>query len=208
MRFPWKWAGLALPVAVLFACERQPAPTAAAASVTSYAGPTAADFMNNPDNGNPRFYRYQSDFGISWSDPTSGLRATHWTFPAQAGCGDWPQGVMDVQEVALDLTDPLAGRVLANAVGDVWIKVRDTNQAGDCFGSLLVAEGPGTLHYTDNDEYAFLPNDRSSLNGFGYMATGTLTTPDGRTVKYSGHLRMAYDPDLNTAKGSAQVNLH
>jgi hypothetical protein len=207
MRFPWKWAALALPVSLLVACSEQPT-TTPETGIRSVAGPMAADFMNNPDNGNPRIYRNQVDFGVSWSDPTTGLRATHWTFEAQAGCGDWPSGVMDLQEVSSDPTDFFASRVNANGLAKVWIKVRDTNQPGDCFGNLLVAEGPGTLHYTDNDEYAYVPNDRNSKDAYGFMGQGTLTTPEGRNVQYSGHWRSVYDPDVGTQTLNLQVVLH
>lgn len=44
---------------------------------------------------------------------------------------------------------------------------------GTCYGATRVAEGWGSLHYTDNDLFSpFNPGD-DSTDSFGFMARGT-----------------------------------
>jgi len=77
---------LALILLVLLACGQEP----------TAIGPNGPEFdwMNNPDIGNLRVTRYgATDFAVSWTDPSTGLRATHMTFPLLATCG--PQVVLD-----------------------------------------------------------------------------------------------------------------
>ena len=154
----------------------------------------AFDFSNNPDNGNPRVYRYQDEFAIAWTDPKSGLRVTHWSsrFLETPGCGNFEGGgPIAFQEVGLrDLDDLFASQIHANVMGDVWIIVRDLNTPGDCFGAALVAEGWGSVHYTDNDVFGLDPA-HPNTNAWGYMSNGVLTAPDGDAVRYSGHARIA-----------------
>lgn len=146
----------------------------------------AFDWMNNPDNGNIRIRRYQTGFAISWTDPTTGLRATHTTFPLSATCG--PLSVLDpvdVQDVGL-LTDP---KVHQNLNGPVWIIIRDVTQSGTCFGNKLIGQGTGQIHYTDNDFFGPGPEGGNS-DAFGFMAQGDVTpTGGGAQLHYNGALR-------------------
>jgi hypothetical protein len=206
MRPQWKVLVLALPAAMLAACNEQPAAPAQQTHAL------VANFTNNPDNGNPKIFRGTTGFfAISWSDNTNGLRASHWTYQASAGCGDTPAGgYLDFQELTkLDPNDTAATRYMANAKGPVWIRVRDLNNPGDCFGDgTLVASGWGTLHYTDNDETGGGSN-RNNTNAFGFTAQGTLTTVDGKQVNYSGHSNCTWrDLDPSTLRCTNQVNLH
>jgi len=191
--------------AVVVACSEQ------ATSPQPRTPAIAADFMNNPDNGNPRILRGVYDFAASWTDPSNGLRATHWTYQAVEGCGDTPDGgLVGWQEVAtFDANDFLASRFIANAKGMVWIRIRDLTTPGDCFGARLVATGWGTLHYTDNDEIAWYPNSRNNIDAWTFRAEGTLTTPDGRTVRYSGHYHATWDPSTLAPRNEVfQVTVH
>jgi hypothetical protein len=183
----------------------------------------AFSWMNNPDNGNLRIYRYESDFAISWTDAKTGLRATHTTYPigAEPDCG--PQGLLDpiaAQDVGLeDVDDFLASWFHSQAQGDVWLIVRDVNQAGDCYNNLLVGQGTANIRYTDNDVFAWYPawQDpptgepalRQNNNSYGFMANGSVTTVDGEVLRYSGHLRIVWDPQAGkTYTETAKVNVH
>jgi hypothetical protein len=191
--------------AVLVACsERATSPQPQTPAI-------AADFMNNPDNGNPRISRSNWDIAVGWGDPTNGLRAAHWTYQVAEGCGDTPDGgFLDGQAVVtFDQISSFATRAIANAKGRVWIRVRDLNTPGDCFGTRLVATGWGTLHYHDNNLLAEDPNNQIHENAYGFTAEGTLTTPEGGRVKYSGHSNCQWKPaDVNTWTCTEQVNLH
>lgn len=170
----------------------------------------ALDFLNNPDNGNPRVFRYEGEFAVAWTDPGSGLRATHWStrFVEEPGCGNFEGGPFAFQEIGLiDADDLFASQLRDNAMGDVWIIVRDLNQPGDCFGAMLVAEGWGKAHYTDNDVFGLGP-DEPNANAWGYMADGVLTAADGSDVRYSGHLRIAFTGAGKLASARPEILLN
>ena len=196
---------LTLGVAVsLMGCGRE-------ASMPSAPAAPAFDFSNNPDNGNPRIFRYQDEFGVAWTDPGSNLRVTHWStrFQVEPGCGDFEGvGPIAFQEVGLiDLADIFASQIRLNAKGTVWIIVRDLNQPGNCFGAALVAEGWGSVHYNDNDAFGLDP-DHSNANAWGYTGDGILTTPAGDVVRYNGHLRIAVTGAGELATARPRINLH
>jgi hypothetical protein len=185
---------------LLLACGREPAAPA-------MGGGPSFNWMNNPDNGNVRIARYGTDWAVSWTDPGTGLRATHTTYPIPVGnipeldCG--PQELLDpvdVQDVGLpDLNDFLATRFRSSVTGSLWIIVRDLGQPGDCYGATLVAQGQGNFRYTDNDVIAWYEGStRRNDNAFGYMAQGSLTDVNGQTRRYSGLLRVVWDPQGDT----------
>lgn len=196
------------------ACDRQPV-------APSNPDAPAYNWMNNPDNGNIRIARFQEHFATSWTDPRNGLRATHTTFPIplfgepEPDCG--PQvdlDELDVQDVGLlDFSDFFASWLRRNEKGRLWVIVRDMNQAGDCYGKKLIAEGWGEMHYTDNDLFGAGPDDRNA-NAWGFGGRGTLTTPQGMLVRYSGHARFTFngrlDADGNPIFSNEQyfVNVH
>jgi len=171
--------------------------------------------MNNTDNGNVRIARFEEHFAVSWTDPRNGLRATHTTFPIpfpedvpETDCG--PQvdlDPLDVQDVGefIDSEEFFRSWLHRNEKGSLWVIIRDVNQVGDCYGNKLIAEGPGEMHYTDNDLFGFVEGE-THANAWGFGARGTLTTPDGRTVHYSGHLRTVALPEI--VHEDAVVNLH
>jgi hypothetical protein len=178
---------LAIPLVLLLsfvACDRQPvAPTAEGASALS----------RTKDLNNSKVVRYQDHFAASWTDPSNGLRATHTTFPIplfgvpEPDCG--PQqdlNLIDYKQVGVvDLVDFFASELHVKAGGEVWIIIRDMNQAGDCYGVKLIAEGLGTVKYNDNDWLGVAPGEKAT-NAWSIKGSGTLTTPDGRTVGYEG----------------------
>jgi hypothetical protein len=186
--------------------------TAACAEQSTAPRPAApalnADFINNPDVGNGVVFRSGSEFAICWTDFSNGLRVCQRTqqFPV-GSCGAFdPIGPVSEQEVVArpDQNDFFSSEVVVNEMGKMWITVRDLTQAGDCYGARRVAEGWGSFHYTDNDEFSpFNPGDKST-DTFGYMGQGALKASDGRTVNYSGHARYALHPD-GTATAVEQV---
>jgi hypothetical protein len=193
MNARWKVTAVAAPAALLLAtvvtaCSDQ------ATAPRSHTPAIAADFMNNPDVGNGVVYRYGSDFAVCWTDFSNGLRACHRTQQFPSGdCGAFdPIGGIGVQEVVAvsDPDDFFASEVVVNMMGRLWITVRDLNQAGTCYGAQRAAEGWGSFHYTDNDEFGPDPAGHSRNNAYGFMAQGPLTAADGSPVGYSGHARM------------------
>ncbi len=169
------------------------------------------NWMNNPDNGNFRIFRSQQHIIACWTDSKTGLRGCHATVPLGGGsepdCG--LQHLSDPADWQQVLVDEDVFRVVANAIGAVWITVRDLNTPGDCFGAALVAEGWGTMHYTDNDQFGTVVNN---TNAWGFMAAGDLTTTGGDPAKYNGHARFnfTFDKDGNFVFRplSLEVNLH
>ena len=137
--------------------------------------------------------RYQDHLATSWTDATSGLRATHTTFPIPFGnrpetdCG--PQAdlaTIDFKQIGVvDPVDVFTSELHLNASGPVWVIVRDMNQPGDCYGVKLIAEGPGEIRYVDNDAFGVAPGEFAK-NEWGYSAKGSLTTPDGQVLAYKG----------------------
>jgi hypothetical protein len=177
-----------IPVALLvslLACDRQ-----ALAPVID-GGPEFARAKVDPNKN--QVIRFQDHFATSWTDANSSLRATHTTFPIPFGeepepdCG--PQADLakiDFKQVGVvDPVDFFASELHVKASGPVWVIVRDLSQPGDCYGVKLIAEGPGTIRYLDNDWFGQNPEEPQA-NSWGFSASGTLTTPDGRTLTYQG----------------------
>lgn len=168
----------------------------------------AFNWMNNPGMlGNFKVYRSEGNMIACWTDPGNGLRACHATIPLGSGtepdCGlQNPADPADWQQL---LIDEDAFRVIANAVGDVFITVRDLNVAGACFDNATVAEGWGRMHLNDNDQFFSVVNN---TNVWGFTAHGDLLTTAGDPVKYSGNARLAESSDKPFRVLSAQVNLH
>jgi hypothetical protein len=163
------------------------------------------NWMNNPENGNVRIERFEEEFATSWTDPRNGLRATHTTFPipfmgaAEPDCG--PQAELDpldVQDVGLFIVGDefFLSWLRRNEKGGLWVIIRDVNQPGDCYGNKLIAEGPGAMHYTDNDLFGVQEGDNNA-NAWGFGGSGVLTTPDGQKLRYSGHARFTAGPQLD-----------
>jgi hypothetical protein len=190
--------------ALLVACDQQPV-----APVADQVSGVAFNWLNNPDNGNPRIFRSETDWINCWSDAENGLRACHSTIPLGGGtepdCG--PQEGLDLvewQQVGdVDPNDPFSSRVHTVIKGDVFITVRDTNEPGTCFGAALVAEGPGRFQYNDNDAFGTVVNN---TNAFKYRANGRLTAPDGSEVVYNGHLTFLFGEEQGFRVLSAMVN--
>lgn len=180
-----------IPVALLFAllaCEQQPVATAV--DEGSALALTAVDPNKN------QVIRYQDHFVQSWTDASSSLRATHTTFPIpfngapETDCG--PQAdlaTINYQQVGVvDPVDFFLSELHINASGPVWVIVRDLSQPGDCYGVKLIAQGPGEIRYLDNDQLGALPG-QTKANAWGFVASGTLTRPNGTKVSYQGTAR-------------------
>lgn len=170
-----------------------------------------ADFMNNPDVGNGVVYRSGTEFAICWTDFSNGLRACQRTQQFPGGeCGVFdPIGGVSDQEVfaVVDPVNFFESEVKANVMGKMWITVRDLNHPGNCYGAARVAEGWGSLHYTDNDEFGADPTD-PSVDAWGYMAHGVLTTSSGGTVMYDGHARYSFSGTAGFHAFQQVVNVH
>lgn len=169
----------------------------------------AFNFINNPDVGNFKVFRGQFGVLFCWSDPATGLRACHSTHPL----GDPDCGLQSVED-PIDWQELLINeetfRYIANAVGEVFITVRDLTMPGTCFGNALVGEGWGRFHYTDNDEFGSVVRGGANTNAWGFSATGDLLTPLGAPLKYSGHARFTWNPpeDEDYREHSLKVNVH
>jgi len=194
------WNRLTLPALlalfVAVGCDQQPVEPQ---SEQAAAAP-ALDWMNNPDNGNIKVYRIAEDFAVCWSDSESGLRACHATVPLGGGtepdCGlqqvEAPLSYQDVGYMNFD--DLFANEFKAHEGGDVWITIRDTNTAGDCFENALVAEGWGHIMYNDNDYFGAQEGDPSA-NAWSFKGQGQLTAVGGETVAYNGVAKYVCGPN-------------
>jgi len=190
-------------------CDQQPvAPT----SDQAIAEAPAFDWMNNPYNGNIKVYRDAFDFVACWTDEDSGLRACHGTVPLGGGdepdCGlQQAEAPVSYQDVGFLNTDDLFDNELkAHVQGDVWITIRDTNTAGDCFGNALVAEGWGKIRQNDNDVFG-VEGDDPSTNVWSSRAQGKLTAVGGESLMYNGLAHFSYSNAVGW-KENLFVNLH
>jgi len=193
---------LALIPFLVVACDQAPVEP----SARQAAADLSFDWMNNPDVGNLKVYRYEDGMAACWTDPTNGLRACHATVPLAGGsepdCGlQAPSDPGAWQQV---LVDDEAFRVITNAFGRVWVTIRNTGAAGECFNSELVAEGWGTMRYGDNDTFGVGAHD---ANTWGFTASGDLLTPGGEALGYNGHARYRWNSPQQFAPVSEQVVL-
>lgn len=199
-----------IPLAALLAllvaasCNQQPVEPAAdqAAGITF-------NWLNNPDNGNPRIYRDAVHWISCWTDAENGLRACHGTLPLGGGsepdCGLQQEGdLIELQDVGeFNPDDPFSSWIHEVVKGDVWITVRDLNTPGTCFGAELVAEGMGRFMYVDNDIFGTTENN---TNTWKFRGHGNLTAPDGSGVIYNGHLKLMFGDNVGFRVNSAVVN--
>lgn len=189
-KLPWMLVPL-----FLLACGEEPA------TPTLEQGPSF-NFMNNPDNGNPRIARYGDVFGLLIVDETHGLFSLQAAWDRQFGCVGTPEiyTLMDVQDILENPDDPAAGRIvdLVQAQG-IYIAVYQDYDAwaasdfdcADLFARKL-GEGTGKVIYTDNDLLVYLrPN--SNANAYGFTAQGAVSLVGGGTAKYKGVLRCVWD---------------
>jgi len=185
-------AGLAL--VLTFGCADQlTTPTA----LNEAAPAPAFNFLNNPDNGNARIFRFEQHvffliFQFPDAAPPAGtpdLVAVHTTTP---DCG----GILepaDLQAVLEDPDDPFFNQVRQVTLADpINIFIVDLSQAGSCFGLELVASGTGKLVDTDNDLFIFL-RDSNNANAFGFTAQGQLYSPAGQIAHYNGVSKISWD---------------
>jgi len=187
---------------VLAACTDRSTPTA---------GPSF-DFMNNPDNGNPRILRFGSTAGFLIVDVEHNLFSLQAGTSRQFGCA--PATVFDVMSVQWILEnpdDPLA-RIMETRLGeDVYIAVyRGPFPFADCADlmSRKIAEGTGNFVNTDNDLNPFLRDDNNH-NAFGFTAQGRLVTPTSDVLQYNGVSKCVWDGhDGATVKCVDRINLH
>lgn len=196
---------LALVLVAFVGCSDQalltePSDSAVASDVTT---------ASKQHDANATVYRSDVHWASSWNDSQSGLRATHTTVPlgnpTETDCGlTEPGDPIGRQDVVRDAGGFLP-RIHRIVKGDVWIIVRDLNQPGDCFGATLVAQGPGKLLVRDNDVFGGISGGEN-MNTFGWHGHGNLTTPDGSSVTYAGHLIMTYDGE-NVNTRSAKVDV-
>ncbi len=140
-------------------------------------------------------FRFQDHIAAAWGDKNSSLRAVHTTFPIvfdelETDCG--PQADLPTinykQVGVVNPVDFFLSELHQKATGTVWIFIRDLSQPGDCYGAKLIAQGLGELRYIDNDAFGVAPGEFAK-NEWGFKASGTLTTPDGRSLSYQGTAR-------------------
>jgi hypothetical protein len=63
------------------------------------------------------------------------------------------------------------------------------------------------MTYTDSDAYSYLA-DRARANAFGFSAEGDLTAPDGTPYRYSGLLRIKWQPNSDDPLQRFNETLH
>ena len=211
MRSLWRVLGVALPVALLVACNDQAtAPEANTPAV-------AANFMNNPDNGNLKITRVGGSYWwIAWDDGR--YEAWHITGPGGAGmdpavCGrgpDWPYFTAS-QMVWPNQEEWWTSIVHSHDIGELWVVILDTQTPGDCLGMAAVAQGPARFQaiYTDvlSGWFGF-ENGRANSWVANFKSNGDLTDPTGRTVRYSGHLKLTLAADNTVKSANSQIILH
>lgn len=183
--------------AVVVACSEQ------ATSPSRRTPVIAANFMNNSDGGGPWIARYEyGNWNFTWANPEWTIRAWHTTFPlsevlppgswSDGACGPATatSGMMHQQEISHwdpSHTDPPARYIENGFVTDVWIVLEDLTRDGPCSGGLrggrLIASGWGRVHYNDNDV-----QNVTGHNSWSLKADGILTTPDGDSLTYNGHI--------------------
>jgi hypothetical protein len=172
----------------------------------------AFNWMNNPDNGNFKVWRDAYGLRMCWSDPDSGLRVCHATYPLGT-----PEPDCDLQQVEAPLSYQDVGwldiaadwcdyDLKAHQQGAVWITIRDPNTAGECVGAALVAEGWGKIRINDNDVCGVEPDD-PSVNVWSFRAQGKITAVGGERVVYNGLAHYSWSHAAGW-KENVFVNLH
>jgi hypothetical protein len=209
---------LAVPAMFLVACQEQPS---APQQQTHPA--IAAEFMNNPGHVGPWINRYEEGWlAAAWYSSDLRYEAIHTTFPLdwvgvpwdEAQCGPpFFGGFTHRQEISHwdpTHTDPLARYIVQTVTDSIWIVLLDLSTSGPCadpysgIGGGIVASGWGRLHTTDNN--ATLSGTQET---YTLRADGDLTTPGGDPVKYSGNLRINYNPGSKpTLDYNNHVNFH
>lgn len=199
-----------VPALLIAACSQEPvAPTSQQVST----GPSY-NWMNNPDNGNPRIFRGEGFFGVCWTDPSNGLRACHLTFPLGGGeypdCGlEEDSDPIEFQDVGIfNPDDPFSSWLHRVVKGPVFITVRDLNQAGACAGAALVAEGWGEFRSQDNN--VFNSDLGGNTNAWRFAGNSNdLRAPDGSRFVYNGLWNFTFNNNTGEQKVlSSTVNLH
>lgn len=193
IRTVWLVALAVLAAAACTEAPTEPVPNRESGVVSIEGSTTLDNFLNNPDNGNSRILRVESEPVLALFDDTPGssLLALHSSFPI---CGGTLIPV-SVQEIHHNPDDPFTGRIMAILQGkDINIWVVDLANPGSCFGRELVAGGTGRLQATDNDVYPPFWGG-SNANAYGYMANATLTTPSGAQAHYNAMQRTSWKQD-------------
>ena len=177
---------------LLVACGREPA-----APATAPNGP-AFDFINNPDNGNPRIVRFGDRVGFLLVDAEANLFSLQAATNRQFGCVNPPTYLTfhDVQQILENPDDPEAGQIHElRILKDAYIAVfQGPYPFSDCadLASRKLAEGFGSFRNTDNDLVIFL-RETSNFNAFGFVAQGTLQRVGGGTAHYNGVSKCVWD---------------
>lgn len=199
-----------LAIFVFAACSETPvAPEAVGPSETP-----SFNFVNNPDNGNPRIYRFEDvQWGFLVYDPRTDLFAIHQTAGfSYFGCITPPAfyGFFDEQAIVLEGTYP--PRVIDLVLGDdLYIAVFEggsqwDGSCSDLFARML-AEGSGRLTITDNDYYAPY-RENTNANAFGLVAQGQLEWVGGGRAHYNAVSKCVWDgEDPNTMRCVDRINL-
>lgn len=193
-------------LAVFTACTDRSAPTDVRTPAPSF------DFVNNPDNGNPRILRFGSTAGFLIVDVERNLFSLQAGTSRQFGCAPADVfEVMSVQRILENPDDPLAGRIIETRLGgDVFIAVfTGPFPFANCADLMSRKIGEGTGHFvnTDNDLAPFLRDDNNH-NAFGFVAQGRIETTAGEKVHYNGVAKCVWDGhDPATLKCNDRINL-
>lgn len=190
---------------LLLGCARDPANTSQ----------PQFDFMNNPDNGNPRFLRFQDQVGFLLIDQQANLFSVQSPTNRQFLCVDPPTYLTfaDVQQ-HINTPDDLLGsaihelRILKGAYVAVYQGPFPFVDCADLFARKL-AEGIGSFRNTDNDLITFL-RQHSNFNAFGFVAQGKLQLVGGGRAMYNGVSKCVWDgvDGVKKFKCVDKINFH
>lgn len=198
-----RMVALALPAALLVACQDQPtSPAAQGPAATAVSRPLAADYTNNILGGGPFLVRF--DFEASGGGfGNDNVYASYSTIPQSwmYGAENWDDAVCGPPNVGgtgnfqvimhWDTTwsDPTA-LYKWHGTNEQWITLLDLTASGPCFGFAPIATGWGRVQwFTNNGNWS--PDYNNIVTNA--RAEGALTTPSGDKVQFSGHNQCQYN---------------
>jgi hypothetical protein len=171
----------------LTACKESVVPT----DVLASDGPAAAPrfgFTNGPANpGESGILRVEGEGGIGFFISTSEFIGLFWSDDSRAGC-------RAVSETATwELQQNLSPEEIEALfkTETVFVTIFDASAGPPSCALPIVAEGIGSLVYTDNDLLADVEDERT--NAFGVTSEGTLALTGGGCATYNAYIRFATD---------------
>ena len=205
------------------ACNEQQVPTAGdEAGFSATPGSPANSFSNNPDNGNPRIFRFNNGASFLIVDDDANLFSLQsgrdFLFLSTLGPPPCREATFlsfeDIQRILHDPDDPNSAMIKEIRQGkDIFIAVfqgpLETVSDCDDLISRLLGQGRGNFTNTDNDMFQFLREDRTNNhNAWGLTAQGTVELLGGGSAHYNGLSKCVWDGlDIFSIKCVDKINL-